>query len=203
MAVMVGGIALSASPSWADQYGSKEAAAKAGDASAVAKSISLPDRFTYGGGQITPDQAEREALVCNQDANSVRCFDTLAQANKDLGVPTASAASARGRAKARRAAATPCDQLNALQLFQYAQSTPCLYTGNGWLLQLQGRQSWYNMGSYSNSASAYYMGDHSGHMSDYNDGGGYWVPYATGVGDYKLSLNGTSWSNRIDSRYRN
>lgn len=105
-------------------------------------------------------------------------------------------------ARASAAATAYCSD-GPLHLFQYAQRAACLYTGDGWDLTLQGRGAWYDMGSFQNSASAYFMGEHSGHMSDLYGGGGDWVPYSTGVGDYKLSLNGTSWSNRISSRYRN
>jgi hypothetical protein len=189
----------------ANDINSLSAAAAAGDPAATAPSIPLPSSFAYKGGTITPEAAQRAALICNQDARGVTCFDSAKAAASAVGgmaydSPPASAARKKGPTAH---AASQCSEISQLHLFQYAQSTACYYTGNGWDLPLTGRGAWYDMGSYENQASAYFMGDHSGHMSDYFGGGGYWVPYPTDVGDSDLSLNGTSWSNRISSRYRN
>jgi len=178
-----------ASTAAGEQYKDKSAAAAAGDPAATAKSVELPEAFAYEGKRIDAQEAQAKGLWCVQDADGVTCRNPSGKTSST--------------SKARASQTYNCSSLQVLSLFQYAQTTACLYTGNGWRLDLQGRQNWYNMGSYSNEASAYYMGNHSGHMSEFNDGNGYWVPYATGVNDYMLSLNGTGWSDRIDSRYRN
>lgn len=201
MAILPAGASADPEP-----FRDKADAARAGDPAASAPSVDLPEKFSYRGGTIEPTAAAAKGLVCNQDAKGVRCFDKASDAAADAGSPRydrESTASAARQGYRARAASVYCSDYPQLHLFQYAQNSACIYSGNGWDLPLTGRQAWYNMGSYSNSASAYFMGNHSGHMSDFNDGLGYWVPYATGVGDYMLSLNGTSWSNRIDSRYRN
>jgi len=205
IAVLAIGIALAVpAVSSAGEPDSLSAAAAAGDPAADAPSIPLPSSFAYKGGKITPEAAQKAGLVCNQDAKGVVCFDNGKLAAAAAGGASYDARSASAAKKKVTAhAASQCSDLSQLHLFQYAQSIACYYTGNGWDLPLTGRQAWYDMGSYENSASAYFMGDHSGHMSDYFGGGGYWVPGPTGVGDYDLSLNGTSWSNRISSRYRN
>ncbi|HEX4364902.1 MAG TPA: hypothetical protein VHZ75_10165 [Solirubrobacteraceae bacterium] len=206
------GALLAASVASAETFKDKTAAAAAGDRSASAPSIDLPSSFSYRGGTIQSKQAMARGLICNQDAKGVTCFDHAADAAAAAGSPrydlgaavAAKASSVKGHSKfVAQASSQYCSSYPQLHLFQYAQDIACIYSGNGWDLPLTGEGAWYNMGSYANGASAYFMGNHSGHMSDYNDGGGYWVPYATGVGDYYLNLNGTGWSNRIDSRYRN
>lgn len=181
------------------QPGSQAAAQAAGDPAGSAASVPMPATFSLDGKPIAPKAAMAKGLVCNQTASGVTCYDSPAQAA--TAVNSTSFTQPRG-ARAHTADST-CTSETVLSLFQYAQNTPCYFTGNGWDLTLTGEGAWYDMGSYAYGASAYYMGNHSGHMSDGWGGSGYWVPYSTGVGDYMLSLNGTGWSNRIVSRYRN
>jgi hypothetical protein len=95
-----------------------------------------------------------------------------------------------------------------LAVYKYAQGPNfedvCNYSGDGWELRLSSRNAWYDLtGAYNNETSAYKMGNHSGHLSENNGGGGYWCPYDTSVRARKANLNGTGWSDRISSRYRN
>jgi hypothetical protein len=173
-----------------------------GDPAATAPVHGMPPLAEYRGGRIPPDEAATKQLACAQDERGMRCYDDVEQLNaaEHAGVRIARAAKARPKART----ASQCSDLPNLQVFQYAQSIACHYTGNGWVLTLTARRDWWDLpGAYDNETSAYYMGNHSGHLSEGYAGGGYWCPFATGVGDYKLSLNHTGWSNRISSRYRN
>jgi hypothetical protein len=139
-----------------ERYANKQEAAAAGDPAASAPSFTLPGAFQYNGKAISQSEADQRSLACNQEASGVECYDSLAELER---ANTAKASTARKTPRARSAA---CEDRGYLAVFKYAQTTPCQFTGSGWILTLFGRHAWYDLtGQYDNETSAYFMGNHT------------------------------------------
>jgi hypothetical protein len=179
-------VSMAAAPQSLDE------AKAAGDPAATASAVSAPNVYEYNGKPISlKDRLDRQLTCVDGEAVS-RCYDTPREAN-DVTV--------RNRTSSQTGARTAGPQCGGgyALLFQY------YYAGFGSpVAGLDRELHWYDNGSdLNNETSSYRMGEHSGHMSDYYGGGGYWLPYDTGVCALKENLNGTGWSDRVSSRYRN
>lgn len=154
------------------------------------------DGYVYQGKSVNDKTIVDKELACLAvDDGPSRCYDDArALEAAELGKRTT--ASKRARPKAR---ASACGIYEILHIWSGAD-----YTGA--VASLSDRGRWANIGnSVNNEGSSFHMGDHSGHLAENYDGGGWWYPGNTGVCAYEnnLNLNGSGWNNRISSRYRN
>lgn len=173
-----------------EKFRDKQAAAAAGDPSASAPVFAAPEEAYFEGRKISGDEIERRGLGCLQESDRLTCTDKAA--------PKPHVNRARGESpKARAAYHIGCGGDSLIQ-----------WDGAGYdgsYVTLIRRHAWYDLPSYmNNDVSSYNMQNHSGHMSDYGGGGGYWYPGPTNCGDHQnIPYHYPSWDQRISSRYRN
>jgi len=204
---VIGVFAAIASPAVAtEKYQSKSDAAAAGNPAAFAPSVKQQAKFEYKGGEVASADAAEQGLACNEVAGKpTRCYDSVEEADAAMGVTAHQHAvgAARRPDRVRARASAHCDAGGPLRTYKLYQQTTD--GGRGWYLGLYSRQSWFDMsGGYNNDTSSYGMNAHSGHLSDYSGGGGYWYPGNTSVCGYSDYMEaGSGWDNRVGSRYRN
>jgi hypothetical protein len=182
--------AILAPAAMADKPANKEQARAMGDPAATAPVYEHSGVYIYKGKQISADTVVKKSLHCLDDIAQSTCFDGEMEANDKVKARQAK----RGKAKA----SAECAGGYSL-LFQYFYANY-----GGFTAQLERRGAWYNNGSpLDNETSSYRMGEHSGHMAEGYGGAGWWLPYDTSVCAHYANLNGTGWSDRVSSRYRN
>jgi hypothetical protein len=184
----------------AEKYKDKQDAAAAGDPAATAP-VAKKARIKYKGQAITSEQAASQGLSCNEVADEpIRCFDTMDEADAAMGVKAEKHPAHQSKAKPRAKASSHCDAGGPLRTYKLTNQTTD--GGRGWMLSLYSRHAWFDMQpGYNNDTSSYGMNAHSGHLSDYTGGGGYWYPGDTGVCGFADYMG--NWDNRVGSRYRN
>jgi hypothetical protein len=147
----------------------------------------------FEGRRLGVSDVKARGLACIDGSGDSQCYAS-ARAAEDGAAAKASRVGRRPRAKA---SVTCAGGYALLWQFYYASF-------GGAAASLERRQAWYDNGSnLNNETSSYHMGEHSGHMSDPPGGGSPWLPYDTGVCAQNPNLNGTGWSDRVSSRYRN
>lgn len=187
----------------ADEFSSKDDAARNGDPSASAPSHTMPSKFKFRGKSINRDDAARKGLVCNETSDQpVDCFATQDEADSAMGLSTDNGHSAGTISRNRGRASSHCDSGGPMRVYRDSNQTTAY---GGWLLNLYSRHSWYDMlGTYNNAASSFGMNAHSGHLSEHTQGQGLWYPGSTAVCAYSNYMGEYSgWNDRATSRYRN
>jgi hypothetical protein len=199
-ALVVSAIALgvAAPAAVADGPHSMDEAIQQGDPAATAPSVDIGggNEAVFEGERTSVDSAVRRGGACLVDERpEAHCYRTEARLQQGehirgtrLGAPQA--APKKGRV---RAAACSPTSLRSWENASYG----------GWVLYWERRQYWGNLtGQYNDAVSSFDMGNHSGHLSEHSNGGGYWYPGDTSVCGFASNM-GSSWNDRVSSEYRN
>jgi hypothetical protein len=195
--LLLGLLAIGASAAAAGKPTSRAEALAQGNPAATAPSFDEDaDGAVFRGKAVDGKTILDKQLSCLAvDVGPDRCYKdalTLQEAELDKGAHAS-------RHRRPRARASACGIYEILIIWTGAD-----YQGASAAFAERGR--WANLrAEVDNEGSSFVMGDHSGHLAEYQNGNGYWYPGNTGVCAYEnnLNLNGSGWNNRISSRYRN